>query len=684
MAPLIASPRCGLVRVALLVAAALAWRVPAVQAQPLGEDPVEQFRQALLLEENKSLRYKNELDEDGLQFALEFRERNLKQAAANLKNLSQLARALLLTDWPRSPRTAIELRQESPFDRESRKIERGVREAIARRIVDRATQVARSGTVAQKETTASMIGETVAAASELADEWRTLSKPLLELADVLETMTADGNTAVRDAAARALGQFPSSPTVAARALKRLLAPDNPVSTRKAAAEALVALAEGISTNQPVRASIPNVSVRETRRTKQLYPVDDLFQVVEKIIPSAAIGLTDESVEVRRQCALACREAADAVAFEIRQLPNPPVYTTERESPYPPPARKRWSKTEIDRATEGNKELERLLATLLPALRVYRDQADAFARAAVDPDPTVRLEARRAFDSLARARNALRDIRDLAPKPPAKPSVPAKPREGADAGFIRPTAAVLVAQGEGVLPAFADDKKADDKKANDKKADDKTEPDEDPVSSLLDQIARRITESGFSDPNPPARRAMLEAVEALGKPAARYIDRIVAALDDRDLFVRWIAARTLGKLAPERPDLVVPALIRRLDDEDLDPRQAAMRALGKYGPLACDAIGPLVDRLGKGDPDVRVTIMRTLEDIGQKAAAALPTLAKSLTDPNPRVRGEAARVIGRFGPLAADYVSALQPLTSDLDLEVRRNAIAAILNIASGE
>lgn len=688
MAPPRISPRrVSLTRVLILTAAALLGTTGLASAQRFPEDPIEAFRDALLLEENKSLRYKSDLDEDGLRLALEFREENLKKAAANLKTLSQLARALLLTDWPRSPRTAAELRQESPFDRESRRIERQVREGLAREIVERAKKIATSGTTVQKITTAALIGEAVSSASELADEWRTLSKQLLELAPVLEEMTKSSEAAVRDAAARSIGQFPSSPVVAARVIKRLLTSNYPESTRRAAAEAFVALSEGVSTNQPARASEPGVSQRENRRNKQLFPMEDLYQVVEIIIPAGGVGLVDESLAVRRLCASGFRIAADAIAFEIRQLPNPPVYSTERESPYPPRERKRWSRQEIDRAIEGNKELSRLIAALMPALRAYRDQGEALTRATLDSDATVRLEARRTFDALARARIAIRDIRELAPKPPPKPAKVqnAAPEYYRTSTTDHATAALrrLAGQDPEQLPklprengAGKDAKKADKGGPIDDK--------EDPISELLLRAGRAIASSGFRDPNPAARRAMIEAIEALGEPAGQYIESILTLLDDPDLFVRWVTARTLGKLAPLQPERVVPALIKHLDDEDIDTRMAMIRALGEYGPRAGDAVEPLACRLGKGDPEVRITLMKALEDIGQGAAPALPALARTLRDLNPKVRGEAARVIGRFGPAAAAYIKDLQPLTSDPDVEVRRLAVAAILNIQPDE
>ena len=89
---------------------------------------------------------------------------------------------------------------------------------------------------------------------------------------------------------------------------------------------------------------------------------------------------------------------------------------------------------------------------------------------------------------------------------------------------------------------------------------------------------------------------------------------------------------------------------------------------------------MAGKLEKGDPDFRVFVIKAIEGIGTDAAAALPALARSFTDPDQRVRAESARVLGRFGARAKEYLPALQRLVDDLDLDVRRAATAAILQI----
>src|SRR5260370_39875405 len=78
---------------ALLLLTFLGWpgRVP---GQPLPEDPVEPFREALKLEQNRSVS-----DDDARKLVLNFRSKNLKAAAARIRTASDLSRALLLVEW---------------------------------------------------------------------------------------------------------------------------------------------------------------------------------------------------------------------------------------------------------------------------------------------------------------------------------------------------------------------------------------------------------------------------------------------------------------------------------------------------------------------------------------------------------------------------------------------------------
>src|SRR5262249_49067589 len=71
-------------------------------------------------------------------------------------------------------------------------------------------------------------------------------------------------------------------------------------------------------------------------------------------------------------------------------------------------------------------------------------------------------------------------------------------------------------------------------------------------------------AGLSDPDFRVRLVSIDVLEIRGTAAVPAIPALVKALRDPNKFVRWSAARTLGKLAPRQADEVVPALMRLLN------------------------------------------------------------------------------------------------------------------------
>jgi HEAT repeat protein len=135
----------------------------------------------------------------------------------------------------------------------------------------------------------------------------------------------------------------------------------------------------------------------------------------------------------------------------------------------------------------------------------------------------------------------------------------------------------------------------------------------------------------------ARLNAIDVLESLGPGAAAAVPDLVQALSDSNAFVRWAAARTLGKIGPTDPGPTAAALGRLLNDADPDIRQAAAGALERYGPKAQSALPDLVRALPRSDPALRLVIARVLLNIGSEARSALPDLRAAAQDPDPRVR-----------------------------------------------
>jgi HEAT repeat protein len=687
-------------------------------ADKLPPDPIEEFHKALQLEKSDSL--DNRLEGRSRKLALDFRKKNLNRAADNLRSLSDVAQALLLPTWP--------IEDTSDYDQAARDVDNDVRDALLNRFIKGIRGAFRDGSPSRQAAVAILLGETAIAsaadvdrgpleakdrAKRMADTRENLFRELSKLTPDLAKLTSSPSPLVRGSAARALGQFPRRPYTVASALDRVLAGDKDhVANRREAANSLVTLVQTVTGTEPNVASEPGILTRETRRNKRLFSGKDRVAVWAAVIPVASRGLRDPDTRVRRASASAIQQATTALSLEVYFTSRAPELKS-----FPPKERKDLTPTERRRILEGHKEIEKFEELIKPAIAALtvskvdgRTVCETLVNAAGDSDLQVRLGVRRSFDEMARTRRFLLDLRSLLPpekgdNEPEKLDAPKnekkKDNEKEEAS-TRETRSGLRLVSEEVpvpvlrLPAppppatFIDAQNKDKPEKLDKPKDDDKDEDEDPFKNVkvdrdalgkaLVAMGEEIIRRGSFDPNPAGRRATLEALEALGETGVVFIPQLIRSLKDPDRFVRWIAARALGKLAPAKASDVVPALICLLDEVDLDVRVAAIDALGQYNSSAASAVPALAVRLGKGDSESRIAAMRALENIGKAATPALRAVRPLLSMKDPRLRAEAARLLGRFGAAASDYLPDLRKLLNDPDSEVRRQASAAIIAI----
>src|SRR5208282_3852817 len=112
-------------------------------------------------------------------------------------------------------------------------------------------------------------------------------------------------------------------------------------------------------------------------------------------------------------------------------------------------------------------------------------------------------------------------------------------------------------------------------------------------------------------NLEARLAAVGALEMMGQAARPAVPALVRALGDPSPFMRWAAARTLGKLGPIDVSVTVPALVRLLCDRDFDVVLAGATALARYGPAAKDAVPALARAIATSDAEARVAAIQAL-------------------------------------------------------------------------
>jgi HEAT repeat protein len=147
---------------------------------------------------------------------------------------------------------------------------------------------------------------------------------------------------------------------------------------------------------------------------------------------------------------------------------------------------------------------------------------------------------------------------------------------------------------------------------------------------------------LADCDSRVRLRVIDALEDMGPAAVPAAPALVAALEDGNPFVRWAAARTLGRVGPEAADIAVPALVRLLSSTHGELRLAAARSLTSYGPAARPALLALQQALASPEPELR---LQAAEALGRMASPdAVPVLCAALEDPDERVRQSAAAAL----------------------------------------
>ena len=204
----------------------------------------------------------------------------------------------------------------------------------------------------------------------------------------------------------------------------------------------------------------------------------------------------------------------------------------------------------------------------------------------------------------------------------------------------------------------------------------------------------------SIPDVPARKKA--EIDKMFSPATQIaaIHALLDAMQDtnpRSRYVRWVAARTLGKVGPIESDqvqrVVVAALAQRVSDEDLGIRRAAATALANFGNVAGDARPALAWAVVRGgDTEVRLAAIRAVAAIGEATDPVIDALADSLTASKMDIRKEAARALGAVDTSRArkEQSAAFQKATdallrvmaTDQDSEFRALASTAVLQMRS--
>jgi HEAT repeat protein len=636
-----------------LVVAALLGSGSLLRAGPLPIGPVEKLRQALKQDKGAG---KSEEGE-------KHRRKTLKERVAAVRSLGDISQALLLEDWLDASLT----------ERTFAIVDQEFRGELAQRFTTEVRRLLEKGDPTSQVAAAGLVGDTALLARARDIQSPAVLKAIDDLAKDLVRATNAADPRVRLQAIRSLGRIQvQEPATTIRPLGDLFGRKSR-DDHRAAAEALNNIAR-ILPRVRLRRAEGVTSGSEFALSRKIR-----IQASEALVPAAGKGLGDADPEVRRLCADTLFQIAVMLSDPTLDL----IGTERREEDFPArdrpltPAEKKRIEFFRDEVVQEREELK-------PLLNAFRVLSPAFASAAGDRNgpPPVRLLAIRTLEELGTARQRL----------------------------LR--RAFRVAQyntGDGV-----DKEGGKEDKNTDKKKDDERGPNEearldaaegiryaaagttrlqpfrlpegqDQVLQGLQKTIDALSQALINDPRADVRLAAVEALETLGDdaaPAAAELAKALSTDHEPDRFVRWAAARTVGRMSPDKLNIpeVVRNLIRMVDDPDLDLRVMAAESLEQLGPHAKAAVPALAKATGKGDAEIRRAAIRALTGIGTDATPAVPDIAAALSFSDVRVRRAAAEALSQFGALAQPAETDLRKALDDDDAEVRRHAEDALLKL----
>jgi HEAT repeat protein len=358
---------------------------------------------------------------------------------------------------------------------------------------------------------------------------------------------------------------------------------------------------------------------------------DLVEIAAAAVATLAAGSGDPDAEVRRLCL----EAYQAAAIALGQLAPEPAPKDRVPAVGTPVSA--LTKLDRDRLEQAQLQLDEAEKRTAPLSEALAAQARLLQAGLEDKDEAVVRAAAAAVEELAAARRLWRAY---------SVSVPALSKDN-----------ILVPGG--ALDPFGDDLRA-----------------------AVPLLAKHLGHTSVE-----VKLAVLYALETLERDAAPAAAALAKTLDDADAFVRWGAARALGRMAGfegKDVDTAVKALGKRLADDNIRVRTTAAVALKHYGPAAKAAAADLASAVAKSDDETRKLAMRALARLGADAKPAVAALAEALAAKETSVRLEAARTLGQIGPAARDALPALRKALDDADAAVALAAAEAVLAIGAAK
>ncbi|MGD9817499.1 MAG: HEAT repeat domain-containing protein [Desulfomonilaceae bacterium] len=185
---------------------------------------------------------------------------------------------------------------------------------------------------------------------------------------------------------------------------------------------------------------------------------------------------------------------------------------------------------------------------------------------------------------------------------------------------------------------------------------------------------------LNDEDSLIRSNSIIALAMMGIYEESTIPKLTEALASPKEATAKAAGRALASIGPEKPELVLPLLIKALDDRESNAPKYALPALRKMKKTASSALPKIASMFSDADPATRSEILDTVSALDEKGDYSLPIFIKSLDSDDPIDRKEALIGLLKFRSNWRDFIVPLMRMLDDPDVENRLVVVGILKNI----
>lgn len=198
----------------------------------------------------------------------------------------------------------------------------------------------------------------------------------------------------------------------------------------------------------------------------------------------------------------------------------------------------------------------------------------------------------------------------------------------------------------------------------------------------DSTIEELISKKLQDEDRLLRSNAVIALALMGKYDDSTLPQLADSLSSPSESTAKAAARALGSIGPDKPEQVLPLLIKALDDKDSNAAKHALPALRKMKKEASPALPKIAAMFNGSDASTRSEILDTVSALDEKGDFSLPIFIKSLESSDPIDRKEALIGLLRFKSGWREFLAPLISMLDDPETENRMVMVGILKGIAN--